>query len=277
MGIKFFGHHLLDEGKLTAEQLSEAVDYQNSKNLSLGQIAVREKLLTAKEAELINNKQQTLDKPFGEIAISLGLLSEIDTDEILETQKQEKVYFGEVLILKGFMSEELMNKELNKFNQEQEEESIELNEDLDDIDQDAVIKNTIIVLKTLYTRVIHDHIKLVAINDKYKERSGLIALQKMRGNLNLDFAIQTEDSLSFAISKELLRTEFHEIDDIVQDIICEFANIVLGNIAVKFNEWSVDVDLTPPSIIPEEIFHMQEYNTFDFTTTHGNLTLYLKI
>ncbi len=277
MGIKFFGHYLFDEGKLEARQLSEAVDYQNSKNLSLGEIAVREKLLTPKNAELINHKQQSLDKRFGEVAMSLDLLTEIQITELLKIQKREKVFFGEILVLKGFMSEELVNKELNIFNEQQKTEAVELDEKIDDIDQDTVMKNTISVLKTLYSRVVHDHIKLVAINDKNKERSGVIALQKMRGDVHLDFALQTEDSLSFAISKEFIKTDFHEIDEIVLDIVCEFVNIVLGNIAVKFSERSIKVELTPPSIISRDEFKVEEYHSFDFTTTHGNLTLYLKL
>ena len=277
MGIKFFGHYLFDERKLTAEQLSEAVDYQSSKNLSLGEIAVRERLLTPKNAELINNKQQSLDKRFGEVATSLDLLTEIQITELLQIQKQEKVFFGEILVLKGFMSEELVSKELNIFNDQQKTEAVELDEKVDDIDQDAIMKNTISVLKTLYSRIVHDHIKLVAINDKNKDRGGVIALQKMRGDVHLDFALQTEDSLSCAISKEFLKTDFNEIDEMVIDIVCEFVNIVLGNIAVKFSEQSVKADLTPPSIISTEEFKAEEYNSFDFTTTHGNLTLYLKL
>lgn len=276
MGIKFFGHYLFDEGKLTAEQLSEAVDYQASKNLSLGEIAVREGLLTTKNAELINNKQQSLDKRFGEVAMSLELLSDAQITELLQTQKQEKVFFGEILVLKSFMSEEQVNKELNIFNSQQKTEEVELNEKIDEIDTDAVMKNSISVFKTLYSRVVHDHIKLVAVNSKKTQRSGVIALQKMRGDVHLDFALQTEDTISFAIAKEFLKTDFTEVDEMVLDIVSEFVNIILGNIAVKFNEWSVKVDLTPPAIVCADEFKAEEYNSFDFTTTHGNLTIYLK-
>ncbi|MCK4875717.1 MAG: hypothetical protein KAS26_07715, partial [Sulfurimonas sp.] len=71
MGIKFFGHYLLDEGKITNEQLSEVVEYQSKNNLSLGELAVREGFINTKEANIINDKQRSLDKRFGEIAVSL--------------------------------------------------------------------------------------------------------------------------------------------------------------------------------------------------------------
>ena len=93
MAIKFFGHFLLDEGKLTNEQLIEVVDFQAQNNLSLGELAIRESLLTQKEANLINDKQRSLDKRFGEVAVSLGLLDDTQIVSLLGTQKKEKLFF----------------------------------------------------------------------------------------------------------------------------------------------------------------------------------------
>jgi len=94
MGIKFFGHYLLDEGKLTNEQLTEAIEYQATRNLSLGELPVREGMITAKEDDLINDKQRTLDKRFGEVAISLDLLTDGQIVDLLQIQNKEKVFFG---------------------------------------------------------------------------------------------------------------------------------------------------------------------------------------
>ena len=95
MGIKFFGHYLLDEGQLTKEQLREADEYQATKNLSLGELAVRENMITKKQADTINDKQRSLDKRFGEVSISLGLLKDEQIEDLLIIQKKEKVFFGE--------------------------------------------------------------------------------------------------------------------------------------------------------------------------------------
>ncbi len=67
MAIKFFGHYLLDNNTLSSDQLIEAVEYQNSKNLSLGALAIREGMITVKQADTINDKQRSLDKRFGEV------------------------------------------------------------------------------------------------------------------------------------------------------------------------------------------------------------------
>ena len=277
MAIKFFGHYLLDNAKLTAEQLTEAVDYQSLKNLSLGEIAVRKQLITLKDAETINDKQRILDKRFGEVSISLGLLSEDQITMLLATQKKEKVFFGEVIVEKGFISQELLDQELQAFEREQKLESVALNDEIDTLDKDGIIKDSIAIFGKLYSRIVHDYIKLVGINKQGVKRQGIIALQKMRGDLHLDFALQPEDPVSLAISQKFLKMEFDTVDEMVVDIISEFVNVILGNIAVKLSANSVRVDLTPPSIVENSQLDTKEYITFDFATTQGNLTLYLKL
>ena len=277
MAIKFFGHYLLDNNSLSAEQLTQAVEYQSSKNLSLGELAVREKFITLKDAEKINDKQRSLDKRFGEVAIELELLNEKQIDLLLATQKKEKIFFGEVLILKEFITQEALDNELKLFEEQQRVEVVELDDAIEALDKENLIKDSIGVLQTLYSRIVHDHIKLVAINSNATAYSGIIALQKMRGDIHLDFALQPEDPVSLAISEKFLKTEFDVVDEMVIDIISEFVNVVLGNIAVKFSKDSVRVDLTPPESIDSKEFKKDKFISFGFTTTQGNLALYLKI
>lgn len=278
MGIKFFGHYLLDEGKLTSEQLTEAIEYQATRNLSLGEIAVKEGFITAKEADTINDKQRTLDQRFGEVAIALGLLNDAQIEELLAIQKRDKVFFGEILVLKNFMDEQTLKEELARFEEQQHIEVVELDDQLEAIDKEGHIKTSIGILQTLYSRIVHDHIKLVKIDTaNTTQKKGIIALQKMRGDIHLDFALQTEDAVSLAISSKFLKMDFDAIDEMVLDIIPEFVNVVLGNIAVKLGTGNTKVDLTPPTIVDASEFNYSDYYCFDFTTTQGNLTLCLKL
>ncbi|PHR54088.1 MAG: hypothetical protein COA44_14315 [Arcobacter sp.] len=277
MAIKFFGHYLLDENKLSVKQLTEAIDYQATKNLSLGQLAVREELITVKQADTINDKQRSLDQRFGEVAISLNLLTDPQIGNLLAIQKKEKIFFGEILILKDFMSEEALKMELSNFEEQQRLEVVELDDKIEALDKDGIIKDSIGILQKLYSRIVHDHIKLVNVNKANTTREGIIALQKMRGDIHLDFALQPEDPVALAISTKFLKTEFTEIDEMVLDIITEFVNVILGNIAVKFSEGNVKVDLTPPKIVPSSEFTHSDYFCFDFVTTQGNITLCLKL
>jgi len=277
MAIKFFGHFLLDEGKITNEQLTLVVEFQSANNLSLGELAIREKLLTQKQANLINDKQRSLDKRFGEVAISLELLSDAQIVSLLSIQKKEKLFFGDVLILKNIMTKENLNAELAHFEQLQKLEIVELDDAITAIDKDETIKKSLSILQTIYSRVVHDYIKLVKVEKSTQISKGILALQKMRGDIHLDFAFQPVDPVSLAISSKFLKMDFDSVDEMVLDIIPEFLNVVLGNIAVKFSEGSVKVDLTPPLILEPKDFDTTGFYSFDFVTTQGELRVYLKI
>jgi len=176
------------------------------------------------------------------------------------------------------MSEEVLKTELENFEAQQHIEVVELDDQIKKIDKDGVIKNAIGILQTLYARIVHDPIKLVNVDATSKaQRSGLIALQKMRGDIHLDFALQPEDAVSLAISSKFLKMDFDQIDDMVLDIIPEFVNGVLGNIAVKFSARNTKIDVTPPTLVAQEYFDYSNYHCFDFVTTQGNLTLCLKL
>lgn len=278
MAIKFFGHYLLDEGLLTNEQLVEAVDYQSKCNLSLGELAVREDYITANEADKINDKQKSLDKRFGEVAIELGLLNEEQIQKLLDIQKKEKIFFGEILLRKNFLDKQTLDDALQNFENSQKLEVVQLNEKVASIDKDDIIKTSIAILQKLYPRIVHDFIKLVEVDDtKSSNIEGIIALQKMRGDIHLDFALQAEDQVAFAVSSQFLKMEVSEMDEMVEDVMAEFVNVILGNIAVKFSEGNTKVELTPPTLIDKEIVNEATFHTFTFTTTQGNINLYLKI
>ena len=57
MPVKFFGQYLLEKNIITPQQLIEAVEYQESKNLKFGEYALSKGYLTAKDVEKIQNEQ----------------------------------------------------------------------------------------------------------------------------------------------------------------------------------------------------------------------------
>ena len=276
MGIKFFGHYLLDEGKLTKDQLVEIVNYQAKHNLSLGELAVKQELITEKQAQTINDKQRSLDKRFGEVAISLQLLDDTQIQALLATQKQTKVFFGEVLLIKNLMTQEELDTQLKNFELEQKLETIELNDEIKAIDKEGILQTSIEILQTLYSRIVHSPLKLVCINPT-SQSTGIMSLQKMRGDIHLNFALQPEDSVSLAIATKLIKMDIDEIDEMTIDIINEFTNVVLGNIAVKLSVGSTKVDLAPPVEVNVSTFNYNDYHSFEFASTQGNLKLCLKL
>ncbi|MEA3353266.1 MAG: chemotaxis protein CheX [Campylobacterota bacterium] len=278
MAVKFFGHYLIDEGKLTKEQLIDVADYQAKHNLSLGEWAIKADLITKKDAQKINDMQQSMDKRFGEVAKELGLLNENQIDVLISKQKGMRVFFGEAVVLKGYMSKEQLDENLKAFEVSQKVQLDKIDKDIKQIDKNGLIKDSIEVLQKIYFRIIHDNIKLtdVSINEDIK-RDGLLSMQKMRGDEHMDFALQCIDEVTLNIATTYLKMPFNTIDDDAADALSEFVNVVLGNIAVHLSDKEERVNLTPPQVIDKNDFNYNEFYCFDFTTTKGDLTLCIKI
>ena len=74
MFSQFFGAYLLNEGKVTKEQLAKALDEKKNTRMRLGVLAINDGLMTAEQVEHVNLTQQTVDKLFGDLAVDLGYL-----------------------------------------------------------------------------------------------------------------------------------------------------------------------------------------------------------
>ena len=66
MTVRFLGQFLLDRGTITAAQLQAATEAQRASNPLLGELAVREGLLTPEQADRIHERQRSDDRRFGE-------------------------------------------------------------------------------------------------------------------------------------------------------------------------------------------------------------------
>lgn len=277
MAIKFFGHYLVDEKKLTNEQLIEVADYQSTRNLSLGEWAVDAGLITAKDAQKINDMQKTLDKRFGDVAIELGLLNESQIEMLLKKQKDTRVYFGEAVVLKGFMTQEELDNTLKEFENSQKEKTDDLNTQIDNLPNAEAIKDSIETFQTIYFRIIQNNIKLVDVYiNESLNKEGIISTQNMRGDQHMDFALQCIGEVTADIASKYLKMPFEKDDEDLPDALNEFLNVILGNIAVKFSDKEDIVELTPPLCVDQNTFKYQEYVCFDFITSKGTITFCIK-
>ena len=80
------GSYLVKCGKISKEQLQDAIKKQDETRVKLGLLAVTEGILTIEQAEYINRLQATEDKRFGDIAVERGLLTE---EQILNLLKKQ--------------------------------------------------------------------------------------------------------------------------------------------------------------------------------------------
>ena len=103
MFSQFFGHYLLENKKITAEQFSSCMKYIMTNRVKLGLIAENEGLLTGKQATELNQLQMQTDKRFGDLAVEKGYLTESDVSYLLGLQGNPYLIFIQALEENGYL------------------------------------------------------------------------------------------------------------------------------------------------------------------------------
>lgn len=128
------GNYLVEAGKITKEELSRAMDRQDSSRVKLGLIAVSEGMMTTMQAEEVNLLQSARDARFGDIAVEEGYLTEEQVERLLKQQGDAYLVFIQTLLDEGLMELEEVDWLLEDFKRVNGYS----NTDLEDIKSDNV-------------------------------------------------------------------------------------------------------------------------------------------
>ena len=109
------GNYLVESGKITAEQLSETLEKQDSVRVKLGLIAVAEGMMTLQQTDEVNKLQATLDQRFGDIAVSKGYLTDEQVGKLLNKQGNSYLMFIQALVDSGYISMDEVDPLINDF------------------------------------------------------------------------------------------------------------------------------------------------------------------
>lgn len=115
MGTRFFGQFLVDEGVIDAFQLRQATDHMTWVNRTLGELAVKRKMLSAGEVERVLEAQRCSDARFGEVAIEMGLLQPDQVEDLIADQRSRQSRVGEALVELGHLTKPRLEELLQRF------------------------------------------------------------------------------------------------------------------------------------------------------------------
>lgn len=115
MFSQFFGGYLLNNGIVTGEQLTKALDEKKNTRLRLGVLAINEGLMTAEQVEHVNVTQQTVDKLFGDLAVELGYLKPEDVSDLLSKQPTDYLLLGQTLVNMGALTNTSFEEAINSY------------------------------------------------------------------------------------------------------------------------------------------------------------------
>jgi len=251
MNAKFFGQYLLEKGKITAQQLVDAVESQKSVHTPLGALAIEKEILAAGQVQKIHDEQRRTDRRFGELAVSMGFITHPQLIELIEVQASRKVLLGEVLVSKGFVDLEELEKELRTYQQEQERISAEVSAFFNQVLHRDIVENFTDLTMKMFTRFVNQTMKIELCEmgkDKVKLYDWTVA-QKIQGD-GVEFTsllcVPTDFLLQMASS--MLNQPITKENEVVIDAAKEFMNITNGNSCAKLSGYGLSLRMTPPEV-----------------------------
>jgi len=251
MSAKFFGQYLLEKGRITSQQLVDALEFQKSITAPIGALALDQGLLTVDQIKLILGRQLKSEKRFGELAVSLGLLTQARVDELIQTQSSHKLLLGEALMVKGYISVETLERELKEYKKEEDKLSTQLNATFNTIGNKQIVKTFTDLMVMMFNNFGQQDIKVEQC-EMGKENIRLfrwVISQKIAGeNVEFNCLLSVPPKLLLQMASTMLDQNISTADELALDATKEFVNIANGNACAKLSENGVALTMLPPEV-----------------------------
>lgn len=260
MFSQFFGSYLLNEGLVTAQQLSKALEEKKNTRLKLGVLAINEKYMTAEQVEQVHNAQATMDKRFGDLAVEMGFITSKQLDELLSVQPSDYLLLGQTLVNDGVLTNSEFEKAINEY-----KTSHSLSDDDISDDQSAKLSNLISEFYhfetaenaktyTAYLNLLFKNIIRFIGDDFTPLEASIIrdldanymVYQTVSGNLSCVTGVEAEKYQYVKFAGRFAHEELTEVDEYTHAAVGEFLNLHNGLFTVNLsNDFGVELNLDP--------------------------------
>lgn len=117
MGRKplLFGEYLRKKGLISEKDILVARHVQQETNKQIGELAIKQKMLTAQKVQRILQQQENTNKKFGEIAIDLNVLTRKQVKDLVLYQKDFNIHIGEIFKYEGELGNVDLIREIEEF------------------------------------------------------------------------------------------------------------------------------------------------------------------
>lgn len=255
MGIQFFGEFLIERWVITRDQLLEAVELQEYRNSRFGDIAVEKGFLTLQQAKQVNERQRIEDLRFGDLAIKMGFMTKEQVRTILTMQKNNHLFLGESLLELGHVTEDILERELEFFEEEQRKMADSNVPVPDGVDGHEVVSACMDLTRKLFLRVGGMIIKLGEgrfITDSDNEDNRLSDLHVLVSvpivsSVPVRYMLGVSSEVAVQLASNIIGQDAtRESEALVEDAVREFCNMVCGNVAARLAKKGLEVDIGPP-------------------------------
>jgi len=113
-----FGLYLKNKGIITAEQLVDALQVQMNKLVPIGQLALEESIISARDIfDILRAQKDSPTERFGDLAVEMGLMTRDDVMRLLMIQADRKRSITEILVAQRVLSQQQVMSELAAYRQ----------------------------------------------------------------------------------------------------------------------------------------------------------------
>jgi CheY-specific phosphatase CheX len=248
----FFGQYLVERNIVSRELLLQAIALQEQTNLSFGDTAVALGLLTAANADRINQAQRSQDLRIGDLSVQMGLLTEPQVMTILAEQKKRHLYIGEAVVKVGGLSAEDLERYLKEFKEDQAKYATDSVSIPAGVPQPELWEMMADLTYKMLTRVarVTFHSEPCRICLSLPEYP-VIAAMDITGDITVRYLFGCTPGLQAKIARAILTTDdvSGEDQEVLDDTIMEFINVVCGNIVAKAVQMGKRIDISPPELL----------------------------
>jgi len=251
MAVKFFGQFLVEQDAVTGEALLHAIELQERTNLKLGEMAVTLGFITQQDIEAAHAAQLSKDMKLGDLLVDLGFLTLSQLEEVIARQKATHLYIGEALVKVGALTPEKLDYYLELFKQDQAPYAanrVEIPVWLSAQHADCWEMMVDLTYKMI-TRVIGVQFRPGKfVETKQIATNHMIAAMDLDGDLTARYLLSVSAGIQKAIARAILKENDveGESEEILEDTVMEFVNIVCGNVVAKASQAGVNLEISPP-------------------------------
>lgn len=252
MAVKFFGQFLVEQGAVTNESLLYAIELQERTNLKLGEMAMAMGYITAQDIERAHAAQLSKDMKLGDLLVDLSILSPAQLQEVIDRQKATHLFIGEALVKVGALTPDKLDSCLAPFKADQAP-YVSNHIDLPAwLITPQLCETAVDLTYKLITRVLGIQFrpgKCQEVNLLSTNR--MIAGMDFSGDATVRYLLSVSEGLQKTIAKAILKEDDVETesDEILEDTVMEFVNIICGNVVAKVSQSGTNLEITPPVTI----------------------------
>ena len=257
MYTQLFGHYLLNNGVIDADELHAALTAMSRIKAKLGAAAIDAGYMTAEQVEEVHEAQHAVDKRFGDIAVEKGFLTEDQVRSLLSRQKNANLVLGQALIDFGFITNKQFEDALFDYKKKfslipggTEEERLE-NEMIEVLginsmpDRDFYAEYALLFIRNLI-RFLGDDFSLAGVARNTTISMNYGCSQDVKGTVDFRVSLGGTERGFLGIAARYAGEDLTEIDGYTKACVGELLNLQNGLFAVnESNKRGTELVLSP--------------------------------